>query len=612
MPLSRDSRFDRRRRVLREGQLKVTDAPEETQPRARRSRGTKQELDENIPPPAKRSAGYSQSVRKACQHRLVQFIPVRKRSLIAAIVASIALPALLLSIHHGIFISEWLPWKNHPIAAVLDASHPRSLAAWLGSQLWLLCLAATLLTFQLRKHKLDDYDGEYRLWFWLVLTCTIGSIDSTTRVSELFGAALDRWSQLHVGWSGGAIVQATLATLVGLLGLRLCSELKAVPASLVLWLLGLVCWAGSAALAQSLFKIDLSYQNRIWLRASLWLVGLTSIWVAALFYLRSVYIEAQRRFILRGRLLSAESVSLRERLVRAWPKGKHTGLQPSDSNSLDPDSEAIEYAKIPPNARGKSIFSVFRKAPHQADAPPSDVRDVGQAHIGSETSAARPTGTLPSATGATPIRNKPAETRLSKDDPQSADVNPGRKWFRFSKPSQGEGSQKRTLRERFSWSRKAAQPTPNPNQTETPKPKINRPVQLNTVQSNDPAQSAVASRKPEPAKSKVTGKRRLRIPSIRLPKFWFPKLRLPKLKLPSLRLPPPEFGKDAAKKPADSLGLRPAANSTRQLPGTDPSDNRSQPDSASTADNYGRSMSKAERKKLRRLGRDDETERRAA
>ncbi len=266
-----------------------------------------------------RGGAYSHSVRGACQQRIVQFIPVRKISLAGAVAASACLPLLLIVFHYLVFVSGTLDWSGHPMSALLNANSPRSLAAWMCSHLWLLCLATTVLTFRLRKHKLDDYDGEYRLWFWLVFTCLIGSIDSTTRLTELFGAALDRWSQLHVGWSGIAIVSATLATLVGLLGLRLCSELKAVPASLVLWLVGLLCWAGSAALSQSMFQLDITPATRAWLRASLWLTGLTSIWLCSLYYLRATFMDAQKRFLSRA-MGSSNAVPWRERLREAMPK----------------------------------------------------------------------------------------------------------------------------------------------------------------------------------------------------------------------------------------------------------------------------------------------------
>lgn len=315
MPLSRDPRADRRRRVL----MDTSDSADTTTPggrttRARRSVSSAPEEDR-----PRRGAGYSQEVRKACGQRLVQLIPVRKRSFAAAIFVSILVPTFLLVSHYMIYVSGSLPWYGHPLAVSFDASHPSSIASWFSSHLWLLCLGATVLTFQLRRHKLDDYEGEYRLWFWLVITCLIASIDATTHISDLFGLALDRWSQINLGWSGPAVVQATLAVLIGMLGLRLCTELKSVPTSLIFWLVGLVAWAGSAALGQEELRVDLSLQFRIWLKAALWLGGLTAVWLAALSYLRQVYVEAQRRFLLRSRLASSQGIPVGQRIRESMP-----------------------------------------------------------------------------------------------------------------------------------------------------------------------------------------------------------------------------------------------------------------------------------------------------
>ena len=330
MPIARDARNNRRRRVLR-------DQAEETSTQ-RKSRKPRQsdELEESDEKLARRGAGYSQEVRRACGARLVQLIPVRKSSYTALVIVSLVIPSVLLLAHYMIYVSGSLVWYGHPLATMLDASHPRSIAAWLGSNIWLLCLGVTLLTFQLRKHKLDDYDGEYRLWFWMVLTCVLASLDATTRFTELLGLALSSWSQQTLGWSGPAVVTATLATLVGLLGLRLCTELKTVPTSLVFWLIGLVSWAGSAALAQEELRLEISLQIRIWLKVSLWLGGLTAIWLSAVTYLRSVYIEAQQRFLARRKLAQKSNLSFRERVKASLPSFRRDA---EGSDDLDDEAE---------------------------------------------------------------------------------------------------------------------------------------------------------------------------------------------------------------------------------------------------------------------------------
>jgi hypothetical protein len=347
MTLSRDSRMDRRRRVL----LDASSA-EQAEVGTKRVQATEQNV--------KRGPSYSQDVRQACGTRLVQLIPIRKRSFVAVVLGSVLITASLILFHYLIYVSGRLTWYGHPLALLLDATHQQSIAVWLGSHLWLLCLVATVLTFQLRRHKLDDYQGEYRLWFWLVITCLIASLDSTTRITELFGMALDKWTKLNIGWSGNAVVVATMATLIGMLGLRLCSELKTVPLSLSCWLIGLVAWAGSAVLAQDNFRVDITIQTRLWLRASLWLGGLTSIWIAAVAYLRHVYMEAQQRFLARGLLAKrAEAVPLTERMRQTIPFIRR--------NSLESQQQAVD-GQQPQGGKRWALSRLFARRGDESQA----------------------------------------------------------------------------------------------------------------------------------------------------------------------------------------------------------------------------------------------------
>ncbi len=372
MPLSRDPRMDRRKRILRESLPTDEEGATSTTARSRARRVANAEDSDTGEPQRRRSAGYSQDVRSACQHRLVQLIPVRRRAYLSTIFASCIIPATLLLFHYWVYVNGFLNWYGQPMAVLLDASHPRGIASWLCGQLWLLCLASTVLTFRLRRHKLDDYNGDYRLWFWLVSTCVVGSLDSTTRVIDVFGDAMNRWSQLNLGWSGPAVVHATLTTLIGMLGVRLCSELKTVPSSLVFWLVGLVAWAGSAALGQEMLKIDISIQFRIWLRSALWLGGLTSIWLASLSYLRVVYIEAQRRFLLRGRLAASVSSTWKERLSEAMP-----AMPKMPSFRLRRPGDDADLEEATPNRKRSSKVAAERLDTEKSDAIEKQPRRFG-------------------------------------------------------------------------------------------------------------------------------------------------------------------------------------------------------------------------------------------
>lgn len=635
MPLSRSPRTDRRRRTMRENLSVYSDGSDEA--RVSPSRTAR---NAEIPelPKRERGGAYSHSVRGACQQRIVQFIPVRKISLAGAVAASASIPLLLIVLHYLVFVSGTLDWSGHPMSALLNANSPRSLAAWMCSHLWLLCLGTTVLTFRLRKHKLDDYDGEYRLWFWLVFTCLIGSIDSTTRLTELFGAALDRWSQLHVGWSGVAIVSATLATLVGLLGLRLCSELKAVPTSLVLWLVGLFCWAGSAALSQSMFHLEISAATRAWMRASLWLTGLTSIWLCSLYYLRATFMDAQKRFLSRA-MANSNAVPWRERLREAMPKmPKMPNFRRSRVDEVPEEESAITKRKkrIRPAEINDDQDQPDRQSDPQSDRQLSNQRrETARPAVAAtsaynsrdEQSQTAPAkrgwsfglGKLalrpPTAGAAQTNSTQESTLRAQSAQDEELDREYGKKsgWFgrrkqattddqatdqkhtRASKQRNADDADdapinKRSLRDRFTWKRKEL----------TEEQVAERAAKQAARQQarEDKARNKKAPKTTENAEGGAT--KRSWMPKIPKPKF-------PKLKLPSFRLPPPAANSDGSTK--SNRNQVPNVDASRPLPST----GSQRPNVVDQdQDENNRNMSKSERKRLKRMQREDEGDRRAA
>lgn len=521
MPITRDARTDRRRRLLRD------QTEDEVQADASGRRPSRKALPTTETPEApgvKRKAGYSQDVRRACGQRLVQLIPVRRRSFAAVCAVSLLIPGLLLMAHYFIHVTGQWPWWRHPLAVALDAGHPRSIAAWLSSQLWLLCLAATVLTFQLRRHKLDDYNGEYRLWFWLVLTCLVASVDATTNITKLFALALDRWTQTNMGWSGPAVVDSTLAVLIGLLGLRMCTELKSVPLSLVLWLVGLVSWAASAALARPELTLEMSPPIRYWLVASLWLAGLTVIWLSALTFLRSIYVEAQQRFLQRGLLASAgiplstrfrQSMAAMPAMPKMWRRQANTG----DTGSA---AETTSASQTPSKRRSRPATTVATESPAiRAPRDPSLPRD-------------------PSVL-ATP--------------PQAS------RWGRWLRPAK-DNDQAEEFRKVS-----ASQPSPSARSTSSTESAVQQSAVNRAGESLDPSKS-----------QEQPGNRRSWLPKLSRPKL--PTAKLPKLRAPSFKIPKiglPSFGRNKLATPENADLKTSSTQSPRTAVAKPPAEPRSTP-----------------------------------
>jgi len=279
-------------------------AVESVRAKQRRRTRDRDDSEEEDSYTAKRDPGYSQAVRRACQQRLVQLIPVRRSSLMLTIAGFWTGWALLLFAHYYVHVRPALIGGLPPITALVHLRSTHGIAHWLGGQLWMLTALASLMIFQLRKHKLDDYRARYRVWGFLAVAALFSSLDASSSGLYLLGKSIDGWALREVGYSGWSVVLASYAALVGVLGLRLCSEIKSAPMSLTFWLCGLVSWAASALLGTGLMKTPWSATTTDMVVGGTWLGGILAVFLAAGIYLRHTYIQAQKRFMLRNRMLS--------------------------------------------------------------------------------------------------------------------------------------------------------------------------------------------------------------------------------------------------------------------------------------------------------------------
>lgn len=319
-------RMDRRRRVLRESM--VRSAAETPLPKTTATRSSKSERHSSDGQPISPLSlvGYSQEVRGPCQQRLVHYIPVRRSMLSFVLAGSFAAIGLLIGLHYIVWIAGPDAWRATPLSLLLDVRSRVGLAGWVNIQLWLLTSMICGMVFQIRKHRLDDYRAHYRIWLWLAFASILASIEAGTGLTQVVAASLEKFGRVNFGWSGRTLLEISLATGVGLLALRICTELRGSPISQTLWLLSLLCWIPSALLASEIVKTKIRPDYIHLAIGSLWLLGKTLVMLAALIYLRQVYIAAQRRFVERNRLI---------RQSNGWVNWKWQFKKSSSEDSLD-------------------------------------------------------------------------------------------------------------------------------------------------------------------------------------------------------------------------------------------------------------------------------------
>jgi hypothetical protein len=301
MSFSRSNRNDRRRRVIRESIATDSDfAVESARAQKRARRASLEERSETLQT-GYRDPGYSQAVRKTCQQRMVQLIPIRPGSLALILSVMWMMWGLLLLAHYFFHVRGNETGRSGLlILQLFDVRSPHSIANWMTCQLWMLTAIVAWMIYRIRQHKLDDYRARYRIWIVLACIALFSSFDTATSALYLLGQSIDGWTRKEIGYGGWPLVLASYASLVALMGLRLSSELKGTPTAIAFWFGGLLAWACAALLGTGLLKLNWSPGTIDLTVGACWLGGVLLVFQAAGMYLRHCYIQAQKRFVERA------------------------------------------------------------------------------------------------------------------------------------------------------------------------------------------------------------------------------------------------------------------------------------------------------------------------
>jgi hypothetical protein len=352
--------MDRRRRIVRESAANdaaVAADYSRLQKKSRRSLSSDHEAFlSGVDTP-----NYSQDVRKPCQQRIVQWIPVRTSSVSTFIAASWVIWSLLLAAHYLLHTNaNSLGRSPIPVFQLLDLRSPHSIANWMTCQLWLLTAFASWMVYSIRQHRLDDFSATYRVWFVMIGLSIFSCFDTATSATYLLGQSIDSWTRREIGYGGWPLLLAAYASIVALVGLRLSSEMRLSRAALGLWFGGLFAWGCAALLGTGLLKLQWAPGTIDLVVGGCWLGGVLAVFQAVGLVLRRCYIQAQRRFLERS-VLSKPKI--------AWED------QDSDSQS---DEQAEAENQDQSTKKHKSWLPWKRKTDEEESGEDSQKQDKRQ------------------------------------------------------------------------------------------------------------------------------------------------------------------------------------------------------------------------------------------
>ncbi len=160
---------------------------------------------------------YSEAVHSPRQRRVIDLIPTRCWTLLVLTLLAVAASAGLLALHLHLALGNGPITLQH--APALDLTARGNVAQWLSSVLLLAAAGLGIVIYLIRRHRVDDYRGRYRMWYWMVPVLVLASLDQVvpllataeTVLVVLTGIADPVRAQW--GWNAALVLLAVAVTL---------------------------------------------------------------------------------------------------------------------------------------------------------------------------------------------------------------------------------------------------------------------------------------------------------------------------------------------------------------------------------------------------------------
>lgn len=145
--------------------------------------------------PVDEAPRYSDAAGVEHHPQVTDFLPRRFRSIAMLATAGVATTAIVEALH----------WCARPLAekygaksaAALDLTARGGVAAWLSAGVLMLAAVTCVLIYSLRRHRVDDFKGRYRVWMAAAFACCLLSLEEVAQLRHLLTAVLAH----HTGWT---------------------------------------------------------------------------------------------------------------------------------------------------------------------------------------------------------------------------------------------------------------------------------------------------------------------------------------------------------------------------------------------------------------------------
>ena len=271
---------DRRRRVVYTSQYAD---PIDSSAAGRRER---EKLREARQP----TKAYGARVHRRLRGRWFSLVPVKRKTLCLGALVISSCVILLAYAHYAAVTWPSIIYRPE-IARPLRVDQPDSFGRWVMCVMLAASSGASLLIYQLRRYRNDDFRGQYRLWRIVIFVMLAASVNSLVSVVDWSGSLLDLAFGQRVAFSGYDWLRIVLGLGGAVLALRMAAEVHRSRWAFAGVVIGFAFLALPEASKWQLFEVD--NIQRWALVTSAPLLGYTTLFLGLVGYLRFLYREVR-------------------------------------------------------------------------------------------------------------------------------------------------------------------------------------------------------------------------------------------------------------------------------------------------------------------------------
>lgn len=253
--------------------------------------------------------------------------------------------------------------------AAIDMASRGNTAAWLSSTLLTLAAVFSWQIYGLRRHKVDDYRGRYRLWFWTGAALLLASIDATAGLHQMLRGALVRVSGTTLFGDGSIWWIGTFAVLFGAIAVRMGIEMRRSRAAVAA-----LCVVVASYTVAALAKLNLvAGDSAMLFAANGAMVGHVAVLFCAAIYARYVYFEANPSLM----RTSKKSVAKSKASAAAGQQQSNAAIKQQASTNANRKATEKADDVLPPKAahsKKKNKTKTFPAASEQKNDNPATVK----------------------------------------------------------------------------------------------------------------------------------------------------------------------------------------------------------------------------------------------